>query len=95
MKLGVMKGALPGSLNNADKVLCYDSNLGWDAAEALLPLGDKAATCSNLDELVEILATTAQPGDHVLIMSNGGFGGIHEKLLNRLAAPVNPVAIGA
>ncbi|TXT23642.1 MAG: UDP-N-acetylmuramate: L-alanyl-gamma-D-glutamyl-meso-diaminopimelate ligase [Gallionellaceae bacterium] len=85
MKLGVMKDALPGSLKGADRVFCYDANLGWDAAAALEPLGDKATAKGNLGELIEAIVTAAKPGDHVLIMSNGGFGGIHEKLLERLA----------
>jgi len=85
MKLGVMKAALPASLKDADQVFCYSGNLGWDAAEALAPLGDKAVVLNDLDELVSAITATVQPGDHVLVMSNGGFGGIHDKLLKRLA----------
>jgi UDP-N-acetylmuramate: L-alanyl-gamma-D-glutamyl-meso-diaminopimelate ligase len=85
MKLGVMKDALPGSLKDADLVFCYAGNLGWDAAGALAPLGDKAVVKEDLNELVEAIATAARPGDQILVMSNGGFGGIHEKLLKRLA----------
>jgi UDP-N-acetylmuramate: L-alanyl-gamma-D-glutamyl-meso-diaminopimelate ligase len=84
MKLGVMKNALPGSLHEADLVFCYGANLGWDAAAALAPLGSKAITKDNLDMLVEAIVSAAKPDDHVLVMSNGGFGGIHEKLLKRL-----------
>ena len=86
MKLGAMKDALPGSLAAADRVFCYAANLGWDAAAALAPLGAKAAVHDDLDALVAAIAAEARPGDHVLVMSNGGFGGIHEKLLARLAA---------
>lgn len=85
MKLGVMKNALPGSLKEADEVFCYGANLGWDAAASLAPLGDKAIVKDDLNELVATIAASARPGDHVLVMSNGGFGGIHEKLLKRLA----------
>ena len=85
MKLGVMKDALPGSLKDADAVFCYGANLGWDAAASLAPLGSKAMVKDDLHELVEAIAAAARPGDHVLVMSNGGFGGIHEKLLKRLA----------
>jgi len=85
MKLGVMKNALPGSLKNADLVFCYSANLGWDAAAALSPLGSKAVIKDDLDGLIEAIAAKARSGDHVLLMSNGGFGGIHEKLLKRLA----------
>ncbi|BAN34065.1 UDP-N-acetylmuramate:L-alanyl-gamma-D-glutamyl-meso-diaminopimelate ligase [Sulfuricella denitrificans skB26] len=85
MKLGVMKDALPGSLEEADQVFCYGANLGWDAAAALTPLGDKAQTFDDLDGLVAAVTAVARPGDHVLVMSNGGFGGVHEKLLAALA----------
>jgi UDP-N-acetylmuramate: L-alanyl-gamma-D-glutamyl-meso-diaminopimelate ligase len=85
MKLGVMKDALPGSLKDADLTFCYAGNLGWDARGALAPLGDKAVVKDDLDELVAAIAAAAKSGDHVLVMSNGGFGGIHEKLLKQLA----------
>lgn len=84
MKLGTMKEALPGSLNDADKVFCYAANLGWDAAAALAPLGEKAQVSADLDDLVRRIVAAARPGDHVLVMSNGGFGGIHDKLLAAL-----------
>ena len=86
MKLGTMKDALPGSLKDADRVFCYGANLGWDAAAALAPLGDKAQTCDDLVDLVQRIVDVAQPGDHILVMSNGGFGGIHQKLLDALGA---------
>ena len=85
MKLGVMKAALPGSLTLADQVFCYAGNLGWDAREALLPLGDKARVEEDLDRLVSTIIASAKPGDHILVMSNGGFGGIHTRLLQALA----------
>ncbi len=84
MKLGVMKDALPGSLKDADLVFCYAGNLGWDARGALAPLGGKAIVEDDLDALIEKIAAAARPGDHILVMSNGGFGGIHAKLLKRL-----------
>ncbi|HEX9180059.1 MAG TPA: cyanophycin synthetase, partial [Burkholderiales bacterium] len=87
MKLGVWKDALAQSLTGADRVFCYTANLGWDAAEALRPLGEKAAISDDLERLVELVAVAARPSDHVLVMSNGGFGGIHEKLLARLRGP--------
>ncbi|HEY6897265.1 MAG TPA: UDP-N-acetylmuramate:L-alanyl-gamma-D-glutamyl-meso-diaminopimelate ligase [Rhodocyclaceae bacterium] len=86
MKLGTMKAQLPGSLAAADQVFCYGHNLGWDPAEALAPLGDKAGTFGDLDALVAAIAAAARPGDQVLVMSNGGFGGIHGKLLAALGA---------
>ncbi|MBI5753065.1 MAG: UDP-N-acetylmuramate:L-alanyl-gamma-D-glutamyl-meso-diaminopimelate ligase [Hydrogenophilales bacterium] len=86
MKLGTMKAQLPSSLAAADHVFCYGANLGWDAAAALAPLGGKAETHDDLDKLIQSITRQAQPGDHILIMSNGGFGGIHKRLLDRLAA---------
>ncbi len=85
MKLGVMKDALPVSLKDADLVFCYAGNLGWDARGALSPLGDKAVVKDDLNELIEAIVAAARPGDQILVMSNGGFGGIHGKLLERLA----------
>jgi UDP-N-acetylmuramate: L-alanyl-gamma-D-glutamyl-meso-diaminopimelate ligase len=84
MKLGVMKDALPASLKDADAVFCYGANLGWDARSALAPLGSKAQVSDDLNELVNAIAAMAKSGDQILVMSNGGFGGIHEKLLQRL-----------
>ncbi len=84
MKLGVMKQALPGSLADADFVYCYSGGLGWDAAAALTPLGSKAAVHDDLARMVAAITSAAKPGDHVLVMSNGGFGGVHQKLLDGL-----------
>ena len=86
MKLGVMKNALSGSLAEADLIFCYNANLGWNAAEALAPLGARATCHDDLGALTSAVATATRPGDYVLIMSNGGFGGIHQKLLARLNA---------
>jgi len=85
MKLGVMKDQLPASLTLADRVFCYSGGIDWDVAAAMAPLGAKATTEADLATLVERIANEARPGDHVLVMSNGGFGGIHDKLLARLA----------
>ena len=85
MKLGVMKAQLPGSLVDADRVYCYAAQLGWDAREALAPMGDVAAVNDDLEALVRQIVSEAKSGDHILVMSNGGFGGIHGKLLAALA----------
>jgi UDP-N-acetylmuramate: L-alanyl-gamma-D-glutamyl-meso-diaminopimelate ligase len=85
MKLGTMKAQLPWSLEEADLSFCYQGNLGWDAREALAPMGDKAIVCDTIDALVAAVRRAAKPGDHVLCMSNGGFGGVHDKLLTALA----------
>lgn len=91
MKLGTMKEALPGSLVDADLVFGYGASgngkdaLGWDLAEALSPLGDKARAFNDLPALVQAIAQSAQSGDQILVMSNGGFGGVHQKILDALA----------
>ena len=85
MKMGATKAALPGSLAAADRVYCYAANLGWDVAGALATIAGKTIVRDDLDELVAAIAAEARPGDHVLTMSNGSFGGIHEKLLARLS----------
>jgi UDP-N-acetylmuramate: L-alanyl-gamma-D-glutamyl-meso-diaminopimelate ligase len=84
MKQGVMKDQLPASLAGADRVFVYCDGLGWDAVAALRPLGERARCFEQLDPLVEAIAAEARAGDQVLVMSNGGFGGIHEKLLTAL-----------
>ncbi|HTH78205.1 MAG TPA: UDP-N-acetylmuramate:L-alanyl-gamma-D-glutamyl-meso-diaminopimelate ligase [Ramlibacter sp.] len=86
MKLGAMKSQLPWSLDQADLAFCHSGGLDWDAEEALAPLGSKATVIGSIDELVQHVVRAARPGDHVLCMSNGGFGGIHAKLLAALAA---------
>jgi UDP-N-acetylmuramate: L-alanyl-gamma-D-glutamyl-meso-diaminopimelate ligase len=84
MKLGAMKRQLPTSLQQADKVFCYGANLGWDAHDVFGPMGAKAKVETDLDALVSAIAREARPGDQILVMSNGGFGGIHQKILDRL-----------
>jgi UDP-N-acetylmuramate: L-alanyl-gamma-D-glutamyl-meso-diaminopimelate ligase len=86
MKLGMMKDRLAGSLAQADRVYCYSSGLQWNAGEALATLGKKATVTDDLVRLIDSIAIDARHGDQVVIMSNGGFGGIHEKLLARLAS---------
>jgi UDP-N-acetylmuramate: L-alanyl-gamma-D-glutamyl-meso-diaminopimelate ligase len=84
MKRGVMKDALPDSLTSADRVFVFTGGLGWDAAAVFARLGARATCTDKLDDLVAAIAAEARNGDHVIVMSNGGFGGIHEKLLARL-----------
>ena len=84
MKLGTMKAQLPWSLEEADLSFCLQGAYGWDAREALAPMGERAVVADGVEQLVEEVARVARPGDHVLVMSNGGFGGIHDKLLVRL-----------
>jgi UDP-N-acetylmuramate: L-alanyl-gamma-D-glutamyl-meso-diaminopimelate ligase len=84
MKLGAVKDALPGSLAAADRVHCYAANLGWDVATTLAPLGAKATVHDDLDALVKAVVSESRSGDHILVMSNGAFGGVHGKLLQQL-----------
>lgn len=87
MKLGTMKAQLPWALEAADISFCLQGNYGWRVAEALAPLGKAAVVADTVDGLVAAVVQAARPGDHVLCMSNGGFGGIHDKLLTALATP--------
>ena len=63
---------------------CYTQGLGWDARSTLASLGEKVSCESDLEALVTAVSAEARPGDHVLVMSNGGFGGIHARILERL-----------
>ena len=84
MKLGTMKAQLPWALEEADLAFCNQQGLAWDAKEALAPMGAQAVVGADVDALVAAVVKAAKPGDHLLCMSNGGFGGIHEKLLDAL-----------
>jgi UDP-N-acetylmuramate: L-alanyl-gamma-D-glutamyl-meso-diaminopimelate ligase len=84
MKRGILKDALPSSLAGADRVFVYSAGLGWNAAATLASLGTRLTCREDLGQLVDDIVREAKAGDHVLVMSNGGFGGIHEKLLGAL-----------
>ena len=84
MKLGTMKAQLPWALEEADLSFCNQAGLAWDAKEALAPMGAQAVVGENVDALVAAVVKAAKPGDHLLCMSNGGFSGIHQKLLTAL-----------
>ncbi len=84
MKLGTMKAQLPWSLEGADLAFCHGGGLGWDAHAVLAGMGDKALVADTIDDLVAQVLSRARGGDHILCMSNGSFGGIHLKLLQRL-----------
>lgn len=86
MKLGTMKAQLPWSLKEADLAFCHTAGLDWNAAEALEALGDAAWTANSVDTVVQQVMAQVRPGDHIVCMSNGGFGGIHGKLLAALQA---------
>ena len=87
MKLGVHRDQLAPSLKVADKSWFFaPEGLGWDLKGAVSGLGDRVSLAGTVDELLQELAAAARPGDHILIMSNGGFGGLHDKLLAALRA---------
>jgi UDP-N-acetylmuramate: L-alanyl-gamma-D-glutamyl-meso-diaminopimelate ligase len=86
MKLGTMNSHLPWALEEADLSFCLQGDYGWDAAAALAPMGEQAVVANSVPKLVEHIVRAARRGDHVLVMSNGGFGGIHGKLLDALRA---------
>jgi UDP-N-acetylmuramate: L-alanyl-gamma-D-glutamyl-meso-diaminopimelate ligase len=86
MKLGAMKAQLPWSLEEADLAFCHSGGLGWDASEALGPMAARASVADSVDEVIAQVLAQVQAGDHILCMSNGGFGGIHQKLALALQA---------
>ena len=90
MKLGTMAAQLPDALKAADRVFCFGETtgkhaLGWDPAVVLAPMGNRASGWHELGAMVQAITAQAQPGDHILIMSNGSFGGVHDKVLTALA----------
>lgn len=85
MKLGTMKAMLSNSLAEADEVFCYAGDVDWDVQAALAPLQDKLHCYQDFDLLVNDLVGLVKLNEHILIMSNGGFLGIHQKVLNELA----------
>jgi UDP-N-acetylmuramate: L-alanyl-gamma-D-glutamyl-meso-diaminopimelate ligase len=84
MKMGAVKEQLAPSLVGADKVFCFEGGLGWDTAQALAPLGAKSNSYSDLSKMIAAIHAEAKVNDVILVMSNGGFGGIHQKLLDGL-----------
>jgi UDP-N-acetylmuramate: L-alanyl-gamma-D-glutamyl-meso-diaminopimelate ligase len=84
MKLGAMKAQLPWSLEQTDLAFCHSGGLDWDASDALASLGARAHVAASIDQLVSQVVANARGGDHIVCMSNGGFGGIHLKLLQAL-----------
>ncbi|MEJ2592869.1 MAG: UDP-N-acetylmuramate:L-alanyl-gamma-D-glutamyl-meso-diaminopimelate ligase [Candidatus Thiodiazotropha sp.] len=89
MKLGVHAHLLADALREADWTMVYmPADLQWDLADALAPLGSRAEIFTDTAELIERVTELATPGDHLLVMSNGGFEGLHQRLLDALEARV-------
>jgi UDP-N-acetylmuramate: L-alanyl-gamma-D-glutamyl-meso-diaminopimelate ligase len=86
MKLGSMSAKLPWSLESADLAFCHAAGLGWDPREALAAMGERIQVADSIDQLLTQVLAAVQPGDHLLCMSNGGFGGVHTRLLDALGA---------
>lgn len=84
MKLGVWQNDLAASLDQADQIFCYAHQIGWNIDSALASLDDKTEIHHDLTTMISAIAATAHPGDHILIMSNGSFSGLHDKLLDTL-----------
>ncbi|MGQ9725336.1 MAG: glutamate ligase domain-containing protein, partial [Tepidimonas sp.] len=86
MRLGTMKERLPWALEGAALAFCHAGGLDWDATAALAPMGPRAQVAPDVDTLVAQVTAVARPGDHLLCMSNGAFGGVHGRLLAALRA---------
>ena len=91
MKMGTLAQALPASFNDAHVVVCYTAGIQWNVRDTLGCLGERLFTSSNLDELVAHVVGLAKPGDWIVAMSNGSFGGVHQKLVDGLAKQVGAV----
>ncbi|MGM0521344.1 MAG: UDP-N-acetylmuramate:L-alanyl-gamma-D-glutamyl-meso-diaminopimelate ligase [Pseudomonadota bacterium] len=89
MRLGAMKNQLNDSVAAADHAFWYQSpGLDWSIAELIAPQGKKASGYDDIDSLVQAVLTQASPLDRIVVMSNGSFGGVHERLLTALAERV-------
>lgn len=85
MRMGVHKQQLAASLQQADKIIMFQpADVDWDMQSVVNEAGDSAQLLRSVDGIVNLLAEQAQPGDHILVMSNGAFGGIHQKILDAL-----------
>ena len=87
MKLGLMASKLADSLADAELIFCYTNQINWDVAAALSSLGDRVVCSDQISHLVSSIVNAAQPGDHLVVMSNGSFATIHTRLLEELEEP--------
>lgn len=86
MRLGVHNAELAASLDDADRVFLFmPPDLGWDAAGVFAGVGERVSVFGSVEAIVERLVAESRRGDQVVVMSNGGFGGIHQKLLAGLS----------
>ena len=85
MRMGVHKDELAASLAGADRIVLYQPpDLEWSLGDIMAALSDKAQVLTSVTDIVEQLRAELSPGDHCLIMSNGGFGGLHQQLADAL-----------
>lgn len=85
MRLGIHAESLPRSLELADEVILYSADdLDWDAGRVMAPLGDKCSVMNDTAAIVTALRDQARPGDSILVMSNGGFENIHQRIMDAL-----------
>ena len=87
MRSGVMNAHLAQSVENADRVYCYSGGVDWNVDEVFAPIANRLTNSSRVDCLIDAIVRDSQPGDSVLVMSNGGFEGIHKRLLAALQSP--------
>ena len=90
MKLGTMNARLAWSLENADLAFCHAAGLGWDPREAITGMGERLQVADSIEQLLTQVLAAVRPGDHLLCMSNGGFGGVHALLLKALREHFTP-----
>jgi len=88
MKMGTLAQALLASFDEAQAVVCYTAGIQWNVRDTLGSVGERLFTSDNLNEVIDHVVSQAQPGDWVVAMSNGSFGGIHQKLIDALASRV-------
>ena len=87
MRQGVHKETLADAFAEADQIYLYEANdLAWDLSKATSSLGDKVNVMKNIDNIVSTVASLAEANDHILIMSNGNFSGLHQKLIEELSS---------
>ena len=87
MRQGVHKETLADAFAEADQIYLYEANdLAWDLSKATSSLGDKVNVMHNIDNIVNSVASLAEANDHILIMSNGSFSGLHQKLIEKLSS---------
>ncbi len=90
MRMGVHKAALPDSVQDADDIIWFQpKGLNWDiesVVDECTAQGHKSVLFDDIDAIIAHLVDQAEPGDAIVLMSNGGFGGIHQKLAQALKA---------